>query len=263
MQALTKFMAATPLLGEGSGGPYDQITGLPMHPVIVAAVVVLVPLSVLGLLLLVLVPKLRTPLGWIVLLLMATATGATWVAIKSGEALALAVGRPTAHADSGGLMFYLTATLFGLSLFWYLTVQAGAARRNRRERQAAAAASAPIGTDPLTGRPLDGRAPTPVDQGGSALGSVFAVLALAVGLLNVVWVYRVGHSGAEAVWDTRVTPIATPAPTQPSPSPSTSLPTPSSTPSRPTPTSLAPTSATETTTTGTPTLASGTASTAG
>lgn len=236
MPALTQLMAAMAPADGGLGGPFDQITGLPVHPLVVHAVVVLVPLSVFGLLLVVLVPRLRAPVGWLVLLLMAGASGSSWVAIQSGQVLALRVGRPDRHADAGKYMFYLTAAMLVLSLLWYLTAQASSARRDRRERRAATAATAPIGTDPLTGRPLEGPAPTVPDQGGNALASVLAVLALAVGLLNLFWIYRVGSSGAEAVWKTQITPTATPTPslTSPTPSPSpttnTGSPTPSASP---------------------------------
>ncbi|MGV1006305.1 MAG: cytochrome b5 domain-containing protein [Candidatus Nanopelagicales bacterium] len=215
MRFATSLPAVLPAADNGQGGPYDLFAGLPLHPMVVHSVVVLVPLSFLGLLLIVLAPGLRKALEWIVLLLMAVAAGASWVAIQSGQVLATRVGEPQSHANAGRLLIYLTPLLFTVSLLWFVTAQVGSARRARKERKAAEIAAAPIGTDPLTGRPLDGPAPAPAPQGGGAFAALLAVLALAIGLLTVIWTARVGHTGAQAAWGDRIDeqPSVTASPT--------------------------------------------------
>ena len=189
-------LASTAAVAADSDSPFDLINGIPLHPLVVHAAVVLVPLSALGVLLMAAVPRFSRKLGWLVVLGALAATGACFVAKLAGQQLAARIGEPGFdHQSLGDLMPWFAT---GLAV-----VAAGLWLVDRRHT---------------------GELPTP--RGG--LGIVVAVLAGAVALGNLVWVYRVGDSGARSVWsgvvETTELPPPTPSPTlTPSPTPSESL----------------------------------------
>lgn len=180
------------------------VQGLPVHPLVVHAAVVFVPLAALGLLLMVLVPRFGARFGWLISLTGLVGLGAAYLASESGEQLEELVGEPGYdHARWGDQVPVLVAVLLVASIGLWVV---------QRLRQ--------------TGR-------------GTRMISVIAgVLAAVVAVLNLFWMYQAGHSGAASVWKSQVNPEP-PAPT-PTPSPT---PTPTLTPTlTPAPTdSLAPT----------------------
>ncbi len=136
--------------------------GLPLHPLVVHAVVVLLPLSALGLIACIVVKRLRQRYAGLAVLGLAAGTGAAWVAVLSGHALADQVGTPAAHMAWGEwLPRVATATLVAAAVWYFL-------QRGKAE------------TDNLA----------------KGLGILTALLSAASVALTVV----VGHSGATAVW---------------------------------------------------------------
>ena len=184
-------------------GPFDLVAGLPMHPLVVHVAVVILPLSALALIALVLVPRLRRPLGWLTLAGLAVGAVAAFVAKESGEALAERVGLPTEHADYGNVLPLLAVVLLLVAAAWFLLQRRDAAREGGQS----------VGT--------------------TITGIVAIVLALATTGLTVV----VGHTGATAAWSDVVAaaPAAdddggsSPATSAPAASGSTSTPEPLST----------------------------------
>ena len=69
-----------------------SILGLPLHPLVVHAVVILLPLGALGALALVVRPRLRAAYGWLTVGVTAAGAGAAVVAFFSGRALAAELG---------------------------------------------------------------------------------------------------------------------------------------------------------------------------
>ena len=158
--------------GEDSGGPFDLVNGLPVHPLVVHAAVVLIPLTALGLLVMVVSPRFSRALGWLVALGGLVAAGSAFVAKESGEALEERVGEPGFdHADLGELMPVFAAVLFVMAVVLWLL-----------DRSA----------------PPDGPSPR------RGLRIAVAAVAAMVAVGNLVWVYRVGDSGAKSVWSGRV-----------------------------------------------------------
>ncbi len=140
---------------------YD-VFGLPLHPLVVHAVVVLLPLSALGLIACVLFGRLRRGYAGLSLLGLVAGTGAAWVAALSGHALADQVGTPAAHMAWGEwLPRVATATLVVAAVWYFL-------QRGKAE------------PDSMT----------------KGLGILTALLSVASVALTVI----VGHSGATAVW---------------------------------------------------------------
>ncbi|MFD0485580.1 DUF2231 domain-containing protein [Kineococcus sp. GCM10028916] len=171
----------------------DTIDGLPVHPLVVHAVVVLLPLAVLGTILVAVLPRWRVRYGGLNALVAVIATALCPIATSSGEALEHRVGDPGAHAGLGDQLvwFALPMTLLAIVLWW---VQ----RRHRADTPDAAAVAdtADVAKDPGA----RGRGPRAV----RGLG-VVAVLSVVAAVAAGVQVYRVGDSGAEAVWADQMT----------------------------------------------------------
>lgn len=64
---------------------FEEFRGLPLHPLVVHAAVVLIPLLVLGAVLYTVVPRLRSRLGWLVIALAVAAPLAALAAKFSGD----------------------------------------------------------------------------------------------------------------------------------------------------------------------------------
>lgn len=146
---------------------FDLINGIPLHPLVVHAVVVLLPLATLGTIAIALRPRWRRPYGPLVVGAALVATVLCPVATSSGEALEKRVGDPGEHASLGDTLVWFALALLVLSaLLVYLQ------------------------------RRSDG-------EGGATRGraiQVVVVLAVIAALGSGVQVYRVGDSGARAAW---------------------------------------------------------------
>jgi uncharacterized membrane protein len=158
----------------------DTIGGIPLHPLIVHAVVVLVPLASLLLLLAAVSPRIR---HWAGLLTPITATIAlvlTPLASQSGEALQRRVAESPAleeHTELGDtLVFYVFLVAALAWALWFL---------DRRARAA-------VDTTSTTAD----RAATP----RSPLLTAVIVLSVLAVVACTVQVVRIGHSGASASW---------------------------------------------------------------
>lgn len=139
---------------------FDTFLGLPLHPLVVHAAVVLLPLSALSLVAAFLVPAWRRRAAGPTVIGVVVAAASTLIAKESGEALARHQGVPFEHAEWADRLVPVAGILMLVALLWY------AAQRT--------------------------------DHGTVALvsGVVMTILALAATVL----VGLVGHSGAQAVW---------------------------------------------------------------
>jgi uncharacterized membrane protein len=160
---------------------FDLINGLPVHPLVVHAVVVLLPLACLGTIAIAVRPAWRRPYGVLVVACAAAATALIPIATSSGEALEKHVGDPGEHAELGDqlIWFAIPLLVLSLALVWL----------DRRDR------AVPAGGEST----VDGAERRPVTA-----TRVVAVLALVAALATSVQVYRVGDSGARAAWGDRV-----------------------------------------------------------
>ena len=143
-------------------GPFSVIGGIPVHPLVVHAAVVFVPLAAIGLLVMAVWPKFGARFGWIVWGLALIATGASFVAKESGESLEAMVGEPGFdHATWGDRMPLIAGVLFVAALALWLVQRSSA---------------------------------------GTALVAIAGVVATVVAVANLYWIVQVGHTGAESVW---------------------------------------------------------------
>jgi hypothetical protein len=147
----------------------DDILGIPLHPLVVHAVVVLMPLAAVGTIAIAVVPKWRDIYGWLVLGITTIVFATVPIATRSGARLrdSLTLGGPVAekvrdHQAYGDRMIYAAAGL------WLLLVVMLLLHR--------------------TGR-----------RGG--LMVLVAGLAIVAALAALVLVVLTGHSGSDAVWN--------------------------------------------------------------
>ena len=151
---------------------FDTIAGLPVHPLVVHFAVVLLPLATVGVILTILIPKLRSRYLGLSVLGVFLGTGAAFVAKQSGEALSERIGLPARHADLGTKLFITSALFLLLTLGWY--------QLNRKKTL----------------------------ERTHLLGVVTSIAGLAVVGLSVI----TGHTGAEAVWQGKLQPATSASP---------------------------------------------------
>ncbi|MFM7146805.1 MAG: DUF2231 domain-containing protein [Actinomycetales bacterium] len=145
--------------------PLDTVFGLPVHVLVVHAVVVLLPLASIGAVLLALLPRFSQRFAVLVVVLAWAAVPAAFLAEGSGEQFAERVGLPQPHAELGESMPYFAVALaVVLLVFW------------------------------LFDRGIPGNRGRPWWLKG------LAVVLILVAVLTTWWTIRVGHSGAEATW---------------------------------------------------------------
>jgi hypothetical protein len=147
---------------------FETFLGLPLHPLVIHAAVVFVPLLILVALGYALVPRLRARLGWVAVLLALIAPLSTLLAKLSGDAFRARLARLTpgapfdkidAHRSLGTITVYLTISLAVLVLVLVLV-----------------------------------RTKPPV------LNALLVVAIVAVSAVTGYYVYRTGDTAAHIVW---------------------------------------------------------------
>jgi len=150
---------------------FDLVNGMPVHALVVHAVVVLLPLMSVVTVAFVVRPRWRRELPWAVLGNLLAAI-ATFVAMESGEQLQSRLSNPgfdpiaQDHGEIAEYLIYFAIAQFVVSVIAWLLL------RTRQE-------------SPRTSTP----------KLAAAL-----VLTLVVGVAAIAWTVRTGDSGASAVW---------------------------------------------------------------
>ena len=147
-----------------------EILGLPLHPLVVHAVVILVPLAALGGIAISAWTAARKRYGSLTVAFAAAAAGSTFVAQKAGESFGATFTRTTeamqTHMNLGGsLLIWVIILFFGTLAV--VVAQRLIDQQNPRGRVALIA--------------------------GGVITAISAVV-------SIVQVIRIGHSGATAVW---------------------------------------------------------------
>lgn len=140
---------------------FDTVFGLPVHLLVVHAVVVLLPLMALVTMVIAFVPRWRARVAWLVVAADVAMVVVTVVARQSGEALQRRLGGQIAaeHAAMGKDLVWFALGLLAASVLVALTRDA---------------------------------------RGGSP--RLAAALTFVAAALVTWWTIRVGHTGADAVW---------------------------------------------------------------
>ncbi|MGH8825913.1 MAG: DUF2231 domain-containing protein [Jiangellaceae bacterium] len=147
----------------------DTVFGVPLHPLLVHAVVALVPLTMLGTVAVALVPRLRGTYGWLVVAAAAASFAAVPFTTRSGENLkeSLSLGGPVLekvneHQQMGERVIWAVGAMFVFNLLLMLAHRAG----------------------------------RPAGQ-----STALAALATLAALVSFVLVILTGHLGSTAVWN--------------------------------------------------------------
>lgn len=147
------------------GGPLDLISGLPVHPLIVHAAVILVPLVAISGLIMSYLPSFSRRYGKPVIVLAIIAQLSLFLAKSSGEAFEDRLGKEVErHADLGSVAPWTTIPLL---ILLYV--------RWRLDREGA-------------------------NVGSANLRRLVSALLVLAAILALVYIYLTGHSGAESVW---------------------------------------------------------------
>ncbi|CAB4597513.1 unannotated protein [freshwater metagenome] len=144
--------------------------GLPLHPLIIHAVVVLVPLSALGVIFLLVFPRFAPTFSPLILILLIASTVAGFIAENSGQSLSNRVGYPGDHAEQGERLAKLILLFTLLYITWFVIY-----RKSIKFKAA----------DKLLKRGL-------------------SVLLLLTAIASTTLTFIVGHSGAKASWEDRI-----------------------------------------------------------
>jgi cytochrome b involved in lipid metabolism/uncharacterized membrane protein len=150
-----------------STGPFDLITGLPVHVLITHAVVVLLPLAVLTLILVITIPKLRSHYRYPAVGLAIVSAISAIIAEQSGTALQARVGYPGEHAEWGEMLPPVAVALAVLSVIWLIVSRMASSR-------------------------------------GKVLAAIIGGVIIVVGIFAVVITVQAGHSGSEQTWSERI-----------------------------------------------------------
>ena len=154
----------------------DLINGLPAHPLLVHAPVVLVPLTSLLLIALVFFPKLQKNYLKLAVVGAVVSLVVSKLAESSGEELSERVGLPVEHSQAGERLVQVTVLLLVVTVVWTFLI-----RKNSKP-----------GLIKVTG---------------------YALSLIAIGAMFVT--YQAGHSGAKATWEKRITQDEQPSVTTP------------------------------------------------
>ena len=176
---------------------FEKVFGLPAHPLVVHAAVVLVPIAVLAAFAYVLVPRLRPKVGWVLALSAVSGAGAAVVAAETGDRLAKYLGGSEAINEHGGFGLDTRNMAVLLAVVAVVLLVVDRIRNNRRSQ-------APRYDErdqwSMVGEP-------PGNSSGSTVLTVVSVvlmvamLAAAVGA--AVSVVRAGDTGARMTWEGR------------------------------------------------------------
>ncbi|GIH21516.1 DUF2231 domain-containing protein [Rugosimonospora africana] len=170
----------------------DTVFGLPIHPLIVHATVVMVPVATLLVGLCAAVPATRRRLAWPTVLACLVATVTVAGAALSGGPLEARVG--------GGALIHHHADLAKLLVAWVLVMSAAAVALAYTDwyREGTPVA----GWLPVRPQMIRALAPAAMGRlvGTRWLLPALAVLSLVTALGTLVQIVLVGHSGAQAAW---------------------------------------------------------------
>lgn len=142
----------------------DSIDGLPLHPLVVHAVVVLLPLAALGLIAISFVPRWSVRFGPLVWPIALVALISSFIADQSGRELGRQVGIPAVHMQAGEQVKFAAAGVLVFSLLiWLLDRRATKSKR-------------------------------------SVIEKILAALAIVISVVAIYLTIRAGDTGARSVW---------------------------------------------------------------
>jgi hypothetical protein len=177
---------------------FEEVFGIPAHPLLVHAAVVFVPVQILTALGYAFVPFARRLIAWLVVALAVVAPLTAVLAKLSGDAFQKRlISRGTAgppllakiaeHSGYGNRTLYFSIGL-SVAMVLLMVVQV---MRSGRPASAMAASTAAADTEKVDAKPA---------KGPIVLAAVLTILVLAVSVGTGYYVFKTGDSGAHMVW---------------------------------------------------------------
>ena len=171
---------------------FEEFLGLPAHPLVVHAPVILVPLLIAVAIGYAVVPPWRRAFGWAVVLLSIAAPGSVLLARLTGEAFQARLAaksqfspqlaeKVNAHSAHSWILLWVVV---GLGIASILMVTAGGALRRRS-----------------SGEAYDEYGDPPPRGGLLVLITLFALLVLGLSAASGWYLFQTGDSGARMVWE--------------------------------------------------------------
>ncbi len=169
---------------------FDEIRGIPAHPLLLHAAVIFIPLLAFGSICYIVVPVLRPRIRWVVALLAAVAPASAVLTKLSGDALRTRLmghgvsGQTLVdinrHRDLGNLTMWLTIGLAAVTVFFLLGTASNPAEPPRDKAR---------------------RFWVPVKRAPYVLLTILGVLAAGLALASLYYVFQTGDLGAHLRWD--------------------------------------------------------------
>jgi hypothetical protein len=187
---------AQPEEGPQVSSLFQTFRGIPVHPLIIHAAVVFIPLQIAAAIMYGFVPAWRRQIWWAVIGLAIIGPASAWAAKFSGEAFEQRliqhnfgpqiIAKVNNHSSYAGVLAYLVLALGAVML-----IQVWLATRPRHLAPVEGE-SAEIAHDAATimGRPV----------GVKLLTYIAAVVALVLGVITAYYVFQTGDTGAHIAW---------------------------------------------------------------
>jgi hypothetical protein len=180
---------------------FEEVFGIPMHPLLVHAAVIFIPLQILAGLAYAFVPFVRRFIAWAVIALAVVAPLSALFAKLSGTAFEARQQRKghlsasfqaliTQHSGYGTNTLYYS---IGLGVLMILLVAVQVMRSGRLAHASAGSAAVVTDNDDATGATSKAKAPLVV-------AAILTIGVLAVGAATGYYVFKTGDSGAHMVW---------------------------------------------------------------
>jgi hypothetical protein len=170
---------------------FEEIGGLPLHPLLIHAAVVFIPLLTITAIAYALVPFVRPHVRWVLVALALIAPGSALFAKLSGDAF-FKRGVERQQITEGFVPVIEEHQSFGTTtaLWTYLLAALTLVLVYLVAPRAVATGAAMTASGPAW-------------RNSPVLRWIMAVLVTVVGVISVYYVYRTGDSGAKAVWEGR------------------------------------------------------------
>jgi predicted membrane protein DUF2231 len=169
------------------GSLFGSVFGLPLHPLVVHAVVIFVVASAAGVIALAVRPRWRHRFGGLLVLVSLASLASTWLAVESGNVLTTVPGLgSTEHARGGTLLLVMVVPLVLLTCLMYLLDRHWMVEVNKHgDLYRLSHARQPV------------------------FLTAVCVLTVLAALVVIVQTGLVGHTGAEATWGDVSAPLST------------------------------------------------------
>jgi hypothetical protein len=175
---------------------FTTFRGIPVHPLIIHAAVIFIPLQIAAAIIYGFVPAWRRQIWWAVVGLAIVGPASAWAAKFSGEAFeqrliqknfsAQIIAKVNSHASYAGILAYLV-----LGLGVVMLVQVWLATRTRHLALTGETAEISHDAAMIMGRPV----------GVKLLTFIAAIAALVLGVIAAYYVFQTGDTGAHIAWN--------------------------------------------------------------